>query len=311
MAKILVTGGAGFIGSNFANAMFEKGEEVVVLDNLFLGREDNLVEGVKFVRGDVRKKEDLMRAGDDFDYVVHLAASSSAPMFADDLYGACENNICGHIRVIEFAKEVGVKKVLFASTSSIYGNNPTPLKEDQEVVPPNYYAVTKFSQEQISRIFSQVDGLEILGFRFMSVYGLNERHKGRFANLVSQFIWGMKKGERPVIYGDGMQERDFTNVRDVVQGIEKGMRSEKKFGFEVFNIGTEKSVNLIDLVKIINEEMGSEIEPEHIPNPVKEGYVRSQLASTEKIERELGYKAEVGLREGIGEIIKNLGDVED
>ena len=306
MAKILVTGGAGFIGSNLANMMAEKGHEVVVIDNLSLGKTENLSDKVRFVEGDVNKKEDLERTGNGFDYIVHLAASSSAPMFANDMYWAYQNNVAGHIRVMQFAKEIGAKKMLFASTSSIYGNNPTPLTEDQQVTPPNHYSVTKFAQEGASRVFSSSEELEIIAFRFMSIYGLNENHKGTFANLVSQFIWLMAKDEQPVLYGDGKQERDFTNVKDVVQGIEKAMLNEKKYGFTVFNIGTNKCINLIDLVGVINKVMGKNIEPNFIPNPVKEGYVRSQLADINKISTELGYSPTVELEDGIREIYENL-----
>jgi UDP-glucose 4-epimerase len=308
MAKILVTGGAGFIGSNFCNMMAEKGHDVTAIDNLSLGVETNLTDKVKFVKGDVNKKEDLENAGKDFEYIVHLAASSSAPMFANDMYWAYQNNVAGHIRVMLFAKEIGAKKLLFASTSSIYGNNPTPLTEDQQVTPPNHYSVTKFAQENASRCYSNVEGLEIIAFRFMSIYGMNEGHKTTFANLVSQFIWMMKKGEQPTLYGDGKQERDFTNVKDVCQGIEKAIATEKKYGFTVFNIGTSKCINLIDLVGVINKVMGTNIEPLFVPNPVKEGYVRNQLADITKISQELGYEPTVDLEEGIKEIVDSLKD---
>ena len=306
MSKILVTGGAGFIGSNFANMMAEKGHDVTVIDNLSLGIKENLSDKVKFVEGDVNKEEDLDRAGSDFDYILHLAASSSAPMFAENMYWAYQNNVAGHIRVMQFAKKIGAKKMLFASTSSIYGNNPTPLTEDQEVTPPNHYSVTKFAQEGAARVFSKAEGLEIIAFRFMSIYGLNEGHKKTFANLVSQFIWSMAEDKAPVLYGDGTQERDFTNVKDVCQGIEKAIETDKKYGFTVFNIGTHTAINLLDLVKMINKVMGKNIEPELIPNPVKEGYVKSQLADITKISTELGYEPTVELEEGIGEIVDNL-----
>ena len=306
MAKILVTGGAGFIGSNFSNTMAEKGYEVVAIDNLSLGVENNLIDKVKFVKGDVNKKEDLKNAGMDFDYIVHLAASSSAPMFADDMYWAYQNNIAGHIRVMQFAKEIGVKKLLFASTSSIYGNNPTPLTEDQEVVPPNHYSVTKFAQEGASRVFSKAEGLEIIAFRFMSVYGINEDHKKTFANLASQFTWDILKGVSPELYGDGKQKRDFTNVKDVVQGIELAMNTDKKYGFNIFNIGTNKAYTLLELVEIINKVAGTDVKLKLVENPIREGYVRTQLADVTKISNELGYKTTIELEDGLKEIIEKL-----
>lgn len=306
MSKILVTGGAGFIGSNFCNIMTKKGHQVTAFDSLYLGKKENLIPEVTFVQGDVKNRADLERAGTDFDYILHLAASSSAPMFEDDLRGAMENNILGHLDVLNFARDIKAKKVLFASTSSIYGNNPTPLTEDQFVVPPNFYSVTKHAQEETSIVYSKRYGLEIIAFRFMSVYGPNEGHKKIFANVLSQFIWGMAKGKPAILYGDGKQERDFTNVRDIVQGIELGMNTEKRYGFNVFNIGTATAVNLIDLVALINKVMGTNIAPQMIENPIKSGYIKVQLAGIEKISSELGYKPSVSLEEGIREIAENL-----
>lgn len=306
MAKILVTGGAGFIGSNFSNMMAEKGHEVVAIDNLSLGVVENLSDKVKFIKGDVNQREDLESAGGNFDYIVHLAASSSAPMFSEDMYWAYQNNVCGHIRVMQFAKDIGVKKFMFASTSSIYGNNPVPLTEDQEVVPPNHYSVTKFAQEGASRVFSKAENMEIIAFRFMSVYGINEDHKKTFANLASQFTWDILNGKQPELYGDGTQKRDFTNVKDVVQGIELAMNTDKKYGFTIFNIGTNKAITLVELVELINKVAGTDIKPKFVENPVREGYVRTQLADINKISKELGFEPKVELEEGLKEIIDKL-----
>lgn len=306
MAKILVTGGAGFIGSNFSNMMAEKGHEVVAIDNLSLGVVENLSDKVKFIKGDVNQREDLESAGGNFDYIVHLAASSSAPMFSEDMYWAYQNNVCGHIRVMQFAKDIGVKKFMFASTSSIYGNNPVPLTEDQEVVPPNHYSVTKFAQEGASRVFSKAENMEIIAFRFMSVYGINEDHKKTFANLASQFTWDILNGKQPELYGDGTQKRDFTNVKDVVQGIELAMNTDKKYGFIIFNIGTNKAITLVELVELINKVAGTDIKPKFVENPVREGYVRTQLADINKISKELGFEPKVELEEGLKEIIDKL-----
>ncbi len=306
MAKILVTGGAGFIGSNFANTMADKNHQVLVIDDLSLGVVPNLTKKIKFVKGDVKNRKDLEKCGKDFDYIVHLAATSSAPMFEENLKYAFENNILGHINVLDFARDIKTKKVLFASTSSIYGNNPTPLTEDQKVTPPNFYSVTKLARENASATYNKRYGLESIAFRFMSVYGLKENHKKKFANLISQFIWGMAKDEQPVIYGEGTQERDFTNVKDVIQGLELAMNTNKKYGFTVFNIGTAKSVNLLRIVELINKIMGKNIEPKFIENPIKEGYIKSQLADINKISTELGYKPTVELEDGIREIAEKL-----
>lgn len=302
MSKVLITGGCGFIGSNAANWLSKNGFDVIALDNLELGVEQNLESTVTFKKGSVLNAPDLDAIGP-VDYVIHLAASSSAPMFVDNLAGTFTNNIIGHVNVLEYAKKYGIKKVLFASTSSIYGNNPIPLTEDQQVVPPNFYSVTKHCQEETSLIYHQVHGLEIIAFRFMSVYGLHEEHKGRFANLVSQFIWGMEQGKQPTVYGDGTQTRDLTNVKDLVQAFKLAIETDKKFGFTVFNVGTSQAINMLDLMKLLNEAMGTTIAPALVDNPIKQGYVKSQQADLTKITRELGYKPTVLIEDGVKEIV--------
>jgi UDP-glucose 4-epimerase len=173
--KILITGGAGFIGSNFCN-INQHEYDVVALDNLFLGTPDNLDSTVRFVQGDACKESDLAQCGDAFDYVLHLAGTSSAPMFnGEGLVAGYKNSVDSFMTTLEFARKSGAKKFLYASTSSLYANNPMPLVETQQVVPPNHYAVTKFLYENAGRCYNQVyPEMDIIGFRFMSVYGPNE-----------------------------------------------------------------------------------------------------------------------------------------
>jgi len=269
-------------------------------------------ENIKFIEGDACKLEDLKKCGDHFDCVIHLAGTSTAPLFQDDGFVAgYENSIKSFTQTLEFARKSGAKKFLYASTSSLYGNNPVPLTEDQNVTPPNHYSVTKSLYEDCSRCYIKVHpDMDIIGFRFMSVYGPNEEAKGPFANVVTQFIWDVVRGKTPMIYGDGGQTRDFTSVRDVVQGITRAIKYDRSLGNEVFNIGTGEFASLKEIMTMINEEVsrngGKSIEPEYIPNPVKEGYVRSQQADTSKIESKLGFKPTVTLRDGIAEQIANV-----
>lgn len=306
MQKILVTGGAGFIGSNFCNINKEK-YQMTALDNLFLGDEDNLEEGVRFINGDACKMEDLEKVGP-VDYVVHLAGTSSAPMFmGDGIIDGYVNSVQSFVTVLEWARKNGTKKVLYASTSSLYGNNPLPLLETQNVTPPNHYAVTKGVYEHCSRCYNKVyPEMDILGFRFMSVYGPNEEAKGKYANLVSQFCWDIGRDKAPVIYGDGTQTRDFTNVRDVVQALTKAIETDKQLGADVFNIGTGRATNLNEIVDALNQAFNKNIEAKYIENPVKEGYVGGQYADISKIQQVLGYQPTVKLEDGIKEQVENL-----
>jgi len=306
MKRVLVTGGAGFIGSNFCNLNKAK-YEVTALDNLFLGDERNLDKDVKFIKGDACKAEDLDRVGK-VDYVVHLAGTSSAPMFmGDQLTWGYVNAIQSFCTVLEWARKNGAKKVLYASTSSLYGNNPLPLVETQQVTPINHYAVSKRTYEYISKCYNKVyPQMEIIGFRFMSVYGPNEEAKGKYANLISQFCWDIARDLSPVIYGDGTQTRDFTNVRDVVAGLTLAMETDKKLGADVFNIGTGRATTVNEIVDALNKAFGKKVNPTHIENPVKEDYVLGQYADIGKIVKVLGYKPTVNLEEGIKEQVANL-----
>lgn len=303
--RILVTGGAGFIGSNFCNTHCEK-YDVTALDNLFLGDPAHLSAGVRFVEGDAGNRETLDGLGA-FDYIVHFAGTSSAPMFTANVVEAYRNSILSYLEVLEYARRTGVKKVLYASTSSLYGNTPPPLIETVPHVPSNHYSVTKIAMENISTCFHRMHpSVEIIGFRFMSIYGPNEEHKGVYANLISQFVWGMSRGEQPVIYGDGTQTRDFTNVLDVVQGITRAMETEKHLGNEIFNIGTGKAVTVLGLVEIINGALGTSIAPNHIKNPVAESYIQTQQADISKISSVLGYAPSVTLEQGIKHLVETM-----
>lgn len=306
MERVLVTGGAGFIGSNFCNLNKNK-FEITALDNLFLGDEDNLDKEIKFIKGDACKMEDLEKVGK-VDYVVHLAGTSSAPMFmGDGFIRGYVNSIQSFATVLEWARKNGTKKVVYASTSSLYGNNPLPLLETQVVTPINHYSVTKKVYEDCARCYNKVyPEMDIIGFRFMSVYGPNEEAKGIYANLISQFCWDIGRDLVPVIYGDGTQTRDFTNVRDVVQGLTLAIEHKEKLGADVFNIGTGKGTMVNEVVDALNKAFGKNIQPKHIENPVKENYVVGQYADIGKIQRVLGYKPTVKLEDGIREQAENL-----
>ena len=292
--KILVTGGAGFIGSNLCETIAAE-HDVTVYDNLSLGSRDNLKavkDSLKIVRGDILdRKIRSMKC----DTIVHLAGASSAPMFMPDPSKGLNTNINGFVNVLECAKANGAV-LIYASTSSIYGNNPVPLREDQMVTPPNFYSVSKLTMENLAYIYNVNYGVSSAGLRFMSVYGPHERSKGKFANLVSQFMWWMLEGKSPVIYGDGNQKRDFTYVKDIVQAIMLLLEAK---GSEIYNVGTNKAYSLNQLVGVLNKVMGTDIRPEYIENPMK-NYIMTQLADITKIGK-LGYKPRYTLENGIRE----------
>ena len=302
MLRVLVTGGAGFIGSNLCHRLAAAGRPVAAFDDLSLGKPGNLPAAAAFHQGDVADPA-AWRQVPAVDAIVHLAGASSAPMFPADLAGCFQNNIVGFIRVMDHARACGARKVLYASTSSVYGNVTPPLREDGELDLPNFYAVSKYCMEQLARMYHLQYGLEVVGFRFMSVYGPREDHKGRFANLVSQFIWDVEAGRSPIVYGDGAQTRDFTNVGDIIQAITLALETSAPLGHSVFNVGTGKGTPVNELVELLAELMGRPVRAEHIVNPVKTGYVQDQIASIDYLHATLGYEPSISLREGIEEIL--------
>ena len=301
--KILVTGGAGFIGSNLSVTLSKSGHEVVVFDNMFLGSEKSL-EGadVALIKGDITDAKAVSEASRGCDVIFNEAAASSSPMFKSDLRRCIAVNVDGFVNVMNAARDNGIKRVIYASTSSIYGNSPSPLMEDMKCVPVNMYASTKLMDEHIAFLFGMENGIETIGLRYMSVFGPGEEPKGKFANLVSQFLWTMKRGDRPVIYGDGRQTRDFIYVKDVVKANMMVMKSGCKN--EIFNVGTGKETSLNNVVRILNDIIGTKIEPKYIRNEVK-NYISTQRADMSKIKKAIGFEPEFSLESGIRDILGN------
>ena len=299
--KALVTGGAGFIGSNLANVLSERGNEVSVLDDLSLGVPENLGKDVKLIDGSVTDSGVVSEAVDRVDVVYHLAAKSSVTMIDDDPLLGEEVNVGGFLKVLEASRKSGVGRVVYASTSSMYSAIEPPHREDAIVVPRTLYEQNFFAREHLGSIYSNSQDLEAVGLRFFSVYGPNEWHKGIYANLVSQFIWAMMKGERPVIYGDGSQTRDLTHVSDVCEALILASKVEGVAG-QVFNVCTGKSVSLNELVKIICAELGVDMEPEYVKNPLRM-YVQHTLGDPSKAKRMLGFEAKIDLVKGVADLI--------
>jgi UDP-glucose 4-epimerase len=307
MQKVLITGGAGFIGNNLARYLLKGGCEVVAVDDLSLGVSANLPPDVRLIVGDIAD-ERVWKDVPAVDAIVHLAGASSAPMFQHGLSGCFQNNVVGFTQLLEFAHATGVSRVVYASTSSVYGNVEPPLREDGDLDIPNFYAVSKYCMEQIARMAQLQWGLDVVGLRFMSVYGPREDHKGRYANLISQFIWDIEAGRAPVVYGDGGQTRDFTNVADVAQAITRVLRHPSALRDSIFNVGGEGETSINQLLALLSEKMGVTIHPNYIPNPVERGYVLQQRASLDKIRRTLGYEPVVSLEDGVEEIVSRRRD---
>lgn len=293
---VIVTGGAGFIGSNLVERLVEEGYEVTVFDNLSTGNLKNL-EGldVNFFNEPYEKIPLLVR---DVDLIFHLGIPSSSPMYKRDPYlvGKAINDA---IAILEYAKKHNCK-IVYASTSSLYNGNPTPYREDMPIYVTDYYTECRYAIERLSKLYNLLFDVKSVGLRLFSVYGPKEKYKGQYANIVSQFLWSIQCDEPPVIFGDGTQTRDFIYVKDVVEAFM--LAAEKDFDCEIFNVGTGVAHSFNEVVDLINRSLGKNVKPIYRPNPIK-NYVYHTLADTTKAEKVLGFKAKVTLEEGIKRLI--------
>lgn len=294
----LVTGGAGFIGSNLVEELTLAGEEVIVLDNMHTGSPSNL-DGIK---GNLK----LIRAScndlPDMDLhpskIYHLGIPSSSPMYKKKPYLVGEA-LNGFTAVFELAKKTGAR-VVYASSSSLYNCLLPPHREDMTIRVTDYYTEARLAMERMAELYHQLYGVNSAGMRFFSVYGPKEAAKKQYANMVTQFLWEMQEGRAPIIFGDGMQTRDFTYVRDVTSALQLAMTSNYH---GILNVGTGKAHTFNHTIEILNENLGMAMKPQHVQNPIK-NYVMHTQSDTSKAEKVLGFRAKYDLEDGVKELIR-------
>lgn len=290
--KSLVVGGAGFIGSNLAHRL----DDVTVVDCLLTGHRDNVPAGAEYLEGDACTR--LSDLPDDFDAIFHFGGASSAPLFDEDPMRASDATVLFQ-HVLEKARACDAP-VAFASTSSMYQGCPKPYREDMHVQPQTLYEFSKFSMESLARSYAASYGLDITAFRFFSVYGPREEGKQRFANIVSQFLWCMRAGIQPLVYGDGSQTRDFTHVDDLLDALMLAYPKTK--GFEVYNIGTGIEHTFNQVLEKLRAATGIDIEAQYIDNPIT-NYVQETQADWSKLSA-LGWSPRIDLDEGIRRLVE-------
>ncbi len=292
---MLVTGGAGFIGSNLANALAAD-NDVIAVDDGYLGTPANLTDEVEYVEASVVD-------GDfptDVDVVFHLAALSSYAMHEDDPTRGARVNVEGFVNTVDRARRNGCDTVVYASTSSIYGSRTEPSPEDMPVAVNTGYEASKLARERYAEYFANHYDMSMAGMRFFSVYqgyGGAEEHKGEYANVIAQFADDVANGESPVLYGDGTQTRDFTHVDDIVRGLE--LAGDHKLE-GVYNLGTGEAYDFNTVVDLINEELGTAVEPEYVENPIPDSvYVHDTCADPSKMRDATGWEPEIDFETGI------------
>lgn len=294
----LVTGGAGFIGSNLLEELLAAGEDVVVLDNMHTGSTENLkgLEGnLKLIQGSCN---DLPGMDLHPERIYHLGIPSSSPMYKKDPYLVGEA-LNGFTAVFELAKSSG-SRVVYASSSSLY-NGLLPLhREDMTIRVADYYTEARLAMERMAELYKQLYDVSSAGMRFFSVYGPKETAKKQYANMVTQFLWEMQDAKAPIIFGDGLQTRDFTYVKDVTRALQLAMKSDYH---GILNVGTGKAYTFNQTIEILNKAMGLDVLAQHVPNPIK-NYVLHTLSDTTKSEKVLGFKARFNLEDGVEELLK-------
>ena len=299
--KYLVTGGAGFVGSNIAKALEAEGHEVTVLDDFSKnGHFKNLI-GFK---GDVITCDLFERVPHDmyFDAIFHEAAITDTTVM--DQKAMMEQNVEAFKNLLEFAADNDIKKVIYASSAATYGNGPVPNVETQPTHPENVYGFSKVIMDNVARQFSEDNNdMKIIGLRYFNVYGPGEYHKGKMASMVYQLYNQMKAGERPRVFKHGEQQRDFVYVKDIVKINLCALKNGKETG--VFNAATGVPRDYNDIIACLNKELGTKLEPEYIDNPYPFFQLKTQADITKSKEK-LGYEPDYTLEKGIADYVKIL-----
>jgi len=300
MARYLVTGGAGFIGSHITTALVKRGENVRVLDDLSTGFADNLqsvIKELEFVEGDIVDSQTVAAAVKGVDCIFHQAALASVPMSIDNPMET--NRVCvnGTLNVLNQARQAGVRRVVYAASSSVYGDSPdSPKREDACPMPLSPYAAAKAAGELYCKSFFHSYGLETVGLRYFNVFGPRQDPNSPYSAVIPIFVTRMLDGIAPVVYGDGQQTRDFTHVANIVHGNLLAAEAKEAAG-KVMNVANGVSVSLLDLIKQLNRLLGTDIQPQHEAPRV--GDVRESNADISLARKVLGYEPVKSFDEGL------------
>jgi UDP-N-acetylglucosamine 4-epimerase len=314
-SRVLVTGGAGFIGSNLTESLLEAGNEVVCLDNFSTGKSKNIESFLnnpryKLVEGDIRNSDDCAKAVSGVEYVFHEAALGSVPRSIKDPVTTTDVNIGGFVKMLFASKEAGVKRFIYAASSSTYGDHPDlPKVEDKIGSPLSPYAITKYVNELYADIFSKTYGIEVIGLRYFNVFGRRQDPDGAYAAVMPKFVKTLMNHERPLINGDGSVSRDFTYVDNVIQVNHLAALAQDQSALnQVYNVAHGERTTLNQLFNMIREKASvydagiDLIEPEY--GPFRAGDIPHSLASVEKARIKLGYSPTHTVDQGLSEAVE-------
>ncbi len=296
----LITGGAGFIGSHLASALLERGETVRILDNFSTGKRENVYihgDAVELVEGDIRSYHIVREAMEGVDVVLHQAALPSVPRSIRDPLTTNEVNVTGTLNLLQAARDAGVKRMVMASSSSVYGDNPElPKHEGMVPNPLSPYAVSKLAGEKYFGVFNQIYGIETIALRYFNVFGPRQDPNSQYSAVIPKFITMMMKGEQPTINGDGTQSRDFTYIDNVVHGNLLAATSDCETGIAM-NCACHDRITLNQLVEMINQIIGTNIQAKHGPD--RAGDIKHSFAAIDRIREVLKFEPQVNFEEGL------------
>ena len=298
--RYLVTGGAGFIGSNTVDELVRRGHGVVVLDDMSSGKEDNLAEvrsKITFMKGSITDIEVVQKAMVQADYVIHLAARTSVPRSVKDPVDTNRINVDGTLNVLVAARDNKVKRVVFAASSSAYGDTPTlPKSEDMQPIPISPYGVSKYVGELYAQTFGRCYGLENVCLRYFNIFGPRQDPDSPYSGVLSRFSTAFLDSTSPIVFGDGEQTRDFTYVENAVQANILACEAPSASG-RTFNVGTGHAVSLNQVLQMLGKTSGKTLETKY--EPAREGDIRDSLADIRLAKEFLGYEPTVLFEEGL------------
>lgn len=304
---VLVTGGAGFIGSHLVDALIARGDAVTVIDDESSGHKENLAQAadrITYVKGSITDRQLIADVSRGIDTVFHLAALGSVPRSVADPERSHDVNATGTLNVLWAAKEAGVRRLVFSSSSSVYGDNPKLPKCEEDmghVLSP--YALQKKMAEEYTLLFSRLYGMQTAAVRFFNIFGPRQDPNSQYAAVIPKFIKAMKAGERPQVYGDGTNSRAFTYVSDAVAGTLAAAEKAEAVG-EAMNIGGSARTSLLELVKELNTILGTHLEPEFLPP--RAGDIPHSMSDSAKAERLIGYRPQVSFADGLRKTVASF-----
>lgn len=301
--KVLITGGCGFIASHLVEELVGEEYELRLLDNMIRGQESNVPDDksknadIEILRGDVRDRDVVEAAVDGVDYVVHLAALSLNRSIEYPHESLTVNTMGSH-NVFEASAKEGVKKVLAASSASVYGNQDIPMRETDEMIPKTPYGTSKLASEHLLKFYRDQHGLDSLAYRFFNAYGPRQHTDAYYTSVINVFIQRLLEGEPPVIHGSGEQTMDFIHARDIARGLRLGLENETSV--PVVNLGSGQMTSIADLAEILVDIVGSDESPEYVDRDV---LVSERKASIERAKEELGFETQIPIREGLEDVV--------